>query len=355
MAEHLGPAAVLLLERWDLLEQVVATGCPPADRTTVWVGADRFDLPNPAEVPLTYAPRRAALVTVTSAAAAAAGAEVRSPFVAKELVWEGGRVAGVVGHAADGHSVYERAHVVVGADGRRSVIAQIVGAETYDERPATNCCYYAYWRAAAGECPEVFLRGRRAVAVYPTDGGVSWVVVARPVTDWAAFKRAPERVYREQLGLFPRLAPRFRTATRESRFGGTADLGRAFRSPWGPGWALVGDAAQPGDTSICLGASDVFVQAQMMANAIDEGLSGHRTLDDALSDYHRWRDASAREVYETSCALASYEWSLADVGEIVDRAQAARLRQLEGLVTGCWDGVAGYREVHRIGTRGSGA
>ena len=333
LTHNLGPAAVLLLERWGLLDQVAATGCPPADRTTVWVGTERLELPNPAGAPRTYAPRRAVLLSLTSAAAVAAGAEFRPAFTGKDLVWERGVVSGVVGHGGDGHSLYERAHVVVGADGRNSLVARIVSAETYGERASTNCCYYAYWRGVAGPGPEVFVRERRAVAVHPTDGGLAWIVAARPVTDWAEFKRAPERMYLNQLRLFPELARRLQTATRASRLVGTADLGSEFRQPWGPGWALVGDAGRPGDSSICLGTPDGFVQAQMMASAIDEGLSGHRSLSEALATYHHWRDTQAEEAYEAACTLGSYDWSLVDVADIVARAHAARLRELRRLVS----------------------
>ena len=330
----LSPAAVVLLERWGLLGRLVATGCPAADRTTVWAGADRLDLPNPPESPLTYAPRRTMLVSLLSAAAVDAGAQVRLGLPAKDLVWEGGRVSGVVGTGADGHSVYERCRIVVGADGRNSLVARVVGAETYHERPGTNCCYHAYWRGAAGAAPEVLLADRRAVAVYPTDGGLACVVAARPVTEWASYKRAPEQTYMAQIGLFPLVASRLQQATRESRLGGTADLASSLRMPWGEGWALVGEAAHPHDTSLCLGASDVCTEAHMLASAIDDGLSGRRPLSQALAAYHQDRDAHATEAHEVVCALTSYRWSLDAVAELVARAQAVRLSELGRVVTG---------------------
>ena len=329
----LSPAAVVLLERWGLLGRLVATGCPAADRTTVWLGAERLDLPNPPESPLTYVPRRKILVSLTSAAAVDAGARIRLGFTVKDLVWESGRVSGVVSTGADGHSVYERSRIVVGADGRNSLVARVVGAETYADRPATSCCYHAYWRGAGGAAPEVFLAKRRAVAVYPTDGGLACVVAARPVTEWAAYKRAPEQTYLDQIGLFPLVADRLQEATRQSRFGGTADLASSLRMPWGDGWALVGEAAHPRDTSLCVGASDVCTEANILASAIDDGLSGRRPLSQALAAYHHDRDAHAMEAHEIVGALTSYEWSLDTVAELVARAQAVRLSELRRVVT----------------------
>jgi hypothetical protein len=42
--------------------------------------------------------------------------------------------------------------------------------------------------------------------------------------------------------LAPEFAERVRTATRESKFIGSAELPGYFRKPFGDGWALLGDA-----------------------------------------------------------------------------------------------------------------
>ncbi len=329
---NLSPASVVLLERWGLLDQLVATGCPAADRTTVWAGGDAVDLPNPPESPLTYAPRRAVLVSLISAAAADAGAQVRRGFNAKDLVWENETVAGVVGTGDDGHSVYEPARIVVAADGRNSLVARVVAAESYEERAAANCCYYACWRGSAGPVPEVFLGEQRAVAVYPTDGGLASVVAARPVRDWVSYKRAPERTYLDQIGAFLPLAVRFAGATRESRLAGTADLGSSLRRPWGAGWALVGDAGHPHDSALGLGTPDVFSEARLLAGAIDEGLSRRRPLTEALAAYHQARDTHVKEAHEILYALVSYGWTVEDVTDIVARAQTARVSELARVI-----------------------
>ncbi len=329
-ARRLGPAAVALLERWGLLDQLATAGCPPADRTTVWVGHEPLHLHNPPQAPLTYAPRRKALVSLASTAALAAGAELRRGFRVKDLVWETGAVSGIGGQGPDGHSVYERARVVVGADGRHSLVARVVGAPVYGERPPTNCCYYACWRGAGGPVPEVFLGPRRGVAVSPTNDGLTCVVVARPVTDWIDFKRGPEQMYLDQVRFFRELGRRFQRAVRNSRFVGTADLEGCFRCSSGPGWALVGAAGNPCDTTLSPGTSDAFTTANMLAEAIDDGLSGRLPLAEALSGYHHWRDAQATEGYEAACALASYDWELPQAAAIVARAHAVQLSEVTG-------------------------
>ena len=66
---------------------------------------------------------------------AQAGAEVRERFTVEEVLFEDGAVVGIRGHDRAAQSVVERARVVIGADGRNSLVAQAVGPEQYHEKP----------------------------------------------------------------------------------------------------------------------------------------------------------------------------------------------------------------------------
>ena len=54
-------------------------------------------------------------------------------------------MVGVRGHSKGGTTVAERAQVVIGADGRHSLVAHAVGAEEYSEKPRLQVSYYTYW------------------------------------------------------------------------------------------------------------------------------------------------------------------------------------------------------------------
>ena len=58
-----------------------------------------------------------------------AGAEVRERCGLEEVLWTKGRVSGVVVKEADGTRVQIDCKLLVGADGRRSTVARLVGAE----------------------------------------------------------------------------------------------------------------------------------------------------------------------------------------------------------------------------------
>jgi flavin-dependent dehydrogenase len=66
-----------------------------------------------------------------------------------------------------------------------------------------------------------------------------------------------------------------------------------FRKPFGPGWALVGDAGYTKDPITAQGITDAFRDAELCATAVDEALDGGRAFDDAMAAYQRTRDAQA--------------------------------------------------------------
>ena len=75
----------------------------------------------------------------------------------------------------------------------------------------------------------------------------------------------------------PEFAERIRGAKREARFAGTA-VKNYFRKPFGPGWALVGDAGYNKDFITAQGITDAFRDAELCASALDESLSGSPRL-----------------------------------------------------------------------------
>ena len=75
------------LKRWGLLDQVIASNCPPISRFTIDLGD--FPLsgaPAPADdVPGRFGPRRLKLDKILVDAAVVAGAELREGFAVNEL------------------------------------------------------------------------------------------------------------------------------------------------------------------------------------------------------------------------------------------------------------------------------
>jgi flavin-dependent dehydrogenase len=301
------PRGVAALARWGLLDRLVATGCPPIHTYSFDFGP--FTLagsPGTPELPVAYCPRRTVLDALLVEGAAGAGAEVREGFTVDRVLVEDGRVVGIEGRAHSGASVVERAEVVVGADGRHSLVADAVRAQRYDERPPLLCGYYAYWSGLPVDGRfEVYNRVRRGFAATPTHDDLTLLIGGWPYADFDARRHDLERNYLEVFELAPDFARRLRGARRETRICGAA-VPNYFRRPYGPGWALVGDAGYNKDFITAQGITDAFRDAERCARALHECFGG-RPFDEAMGEYHRERDEHVRSMYELTCELATLE------------------------------------------------
>jgi 2-polyprenyl-6-methoxyphenol hydroxylase-like FAD-dependent oxidoreductase len=95
------PAGVARLRRWNLLDAVLATGCPWLDDRVLWLDGQPERPPAPQPGTGAIAPRRTVLDPILLTAAAQAGADVEMGVSVDGLVRHGGRVTGVTitGHA----------------------------------------------------------------------------------------------------------------------------------------------------------------------------------------------------------------------------------------------------------------
>ena len=302
------PLGVAALARWGLLDRLATTGCPPIHRYTFDFGPFTIaGSPGTAEAPIAYCPRRTVLDKLLVEAAAAAGAEIREGFIVEGLVIEEDRIAGVKGRSKNGNASTDRAAIVIGADGRHSLVAQTVRPQQYHEKPPLLSPYYTYWSGLPNEGSfDTYIRPNRGFAAAPTHDGLTLTVGGWPCTEFAANKADVEGNFMRMLELVPEFAERVRRATRVAPFAGTPVPG-FFRKPFGPGWALVGDAGYNKDPITAQGIHDAFRDAERCVAALDESFSGRRPFDEAMSEYQRDRDQQVLPMYEMTCQLAVLE------------------------------------------------
>jgi 2-polyprenyl-6-methoxyphenol hydroxylase-like FAD-dependent oxidoreductase len=304
----LHPLGVKALSGWGILDRLAATGCPPIHTYAFDFGP--FTLagaPGTADAPVAYCPRRTILDRLLVDAAAQSGAEIREGFAVEEIVIEDGRAVGITGRSKHGGSITERAQVVVGADGRRSFVAEAVRPEQYDERPPLLAGYYTYWSGLPMDGRfETYIGDKRGFAAAPTHDDLTMVIVGWPYAEFARNKQDIEGSYWKTIELAPAFAERLRGATREARYAGAA-VPNYFRTPFGLGWALVGDAGYNRDFITAQGIMDAFHDAELCASALDSALSGARPFDAAMLEYQRARDARVKAMYEFTFQLATLE------------------------------------------------
>jgi flavin-dependent dehydrogenase len=302
---YIQPSGIRLLEKWGLLDAVIATGAPAIKTFTVYQGDDQ--LMQPPQDGDAYCPRRHLLDKILVDAAVASGAELREGFRAEEIVMDGEVVTGIAGRAHGGALVHESARFVIGAEGHHSLVADAVGAPKYREREALTGGYYSYWSGVDLPGAEVHISDRGGVLAFPTNGGMVCIAAGRARDQFDAYRADIEGTFFSILDASPAFAAKVRAGKREERWMGTADVPNFFRKPWGPGWALVGDAGYMKDPTTGLGIADAFRDARLLARALHDVLTGGTQPEDALGAYQAKRDAAALPMYEITLQMASGE------------------------------------------------
>ena len=305
--------AVLLLHRWGLTDRLEAEGTPRITKTSFLYADDdqreaiEVDIQPRHGVDALYAPRRSVLDRILVDAALEAGADVRHGVQMLDLVHsDNGRVAGVRLRDESGNVRDVRAGIVVGADGRRSGVARLVGSTPYVLGRHMTSCAYGYFRGLPIDGNRWYFRPGMGAGAIPTNDGQT-LLFASVQEDFAqgpAAGRAQafHRVIRQAA---PDIAARVSEAQLQGKlyfFGGMRGF---LRQPWGEGWALVGDAGYMSDPITAHGITNALRDAELLAQAIVDGRS--------LADYQTARDDLSHEFFELSDRVASLDWDIPTV------------------------------------------
>jgi flavin-dependent dehydrogenase len=255
-----------------------------------------------------YGPRRATLDTLLVDAAAASGVEFREGVSVVEYLFSEGRLTGVRCRDRAGTEFDEHAILTVGADGRHSQLARAVDAAVYRHVPTVLCYYFGYWSDVETDDFELYVRSqqRRVIFSFKTEAGLYAVFVGAPIEELSQFRSDIEGAFMQTLDLAPDFKARIRAGRQEERFYGAADLPNFYRKPYGPGWALVGDAGLHKDPFLALGICDAFRDAELLAAAIEEGLDRRRSMDEALAAYESARNAASAVDFDQNIAEARF-------------------------------------------------
>jgi flavin-dependent dehydrogenase len=306
---------ILQLSRWGLLDEVVEAGTPPVRRVTLGFGDERigFEIKPDFGIDTFYAPRRHLLDHLLLRKAEEAGAVVRDGTTMKGLLrGDDGSVHGVVlGRGESQEQVTAR--FVIGADGHRSRVADLVDARFIRRHPATNAVNYAYYRDVdADGFWFQFTPGVNA-GLIPTNDDLCLVFAARPTAQHGQFAADPDSEMVRLLKLAGSdLAEAVRAGTRGTRFYGTTGLAGFIRQAWGPGWVLVGDSGFTKDPISAHGISDGLRDAELCARAVDRALRDPSDGPAALDWYATLRDTLSHRLFEESRALAAYGWDASE-------------------------------------------
>ena len=236
----LHPPAVEAMQRWGLLDRLVATGCPPIDTYSFDFGPFTLSgAPGTEDAPVAYCPRRTVLDKLLVDAACRSGR--RGP-------------RGVHGRRrSSSRTIESSASAVTARTGRRSWSAPTWSSgptdgtpssrrrshpEQYNEKPPLLCGYYSYWSGLPMHGRfEVYIRPGRGFAAAPTHDDLTLVVAGWPFAEYEANKHDVEGNYLR--GVRPRTRVRRADPRRQARgalrgHSGTELLPPALRPGLGP-------------------------------------------------------------------------------------------------------------------------
>ncbi|WP_327713878.1 NAD(P)/FAD-dependent oxidoreductase (plasmid) [Streptomyces sp. NBC_00464] len=321
-SHYIHTQGVALLKRWGLLDRLREAGCRPIDHQSYQapgVRIDGFSLPIDGQR-TTYAPRRYVLDPILADGAVAAGVEFREGCAVNDLLWEGDRVVGVRYTTPGGAEATDRARLVVGADGMRSLVARKAGAPYVIEHPRMTCTYYSYWSGVPSHF-ELYERPGRWIGVIPTNDDLTLLMTYFPQDEFAGVRKDVEPFYLDSFRTTaPELYERMRAGKREEQLYGTGHQENFFRKAFGPGWALVGDAVTHKDSITARGITEAFVQADSLTGHIGQQLHDDAALQDALESYEDDLDGDT---------LSHYQGAL-NVAELKPEGRVELLRRLVG-------------------------
>ncbi len=330
-------AGVLQLARWEILDDVIAAGTPPIRETTFHYAdgeSTHVSIRASAGVDALYAPRRYLLDRILIDAAANAGADVWHDTTVTELLRNGTRVAGVRTVDRSGLAGDLRGTITVGADGVRSTLARLVSAPVVRAGRNRGAFLYRYLADVDATGYEWAYGEGAGSGFIPTNDGLTCVFVG---TDQASLRRLLREHGRE--GAFrtllqragPRLTERVAAATRAGRMYGWSGPPGFVRRSWGAGWALVGDAGYFKDPLTTHGITDALRDAELLTDEVLEVLAGVTPEPVALARYQATRDRLSRRLLEATEAVASYDWSLSQVRDLLRAVSSAMSDEVDHL------------------------
>jgi len=190
---------------------------------------------------------------------------------------------------------------------------------------------WRYRPLAVGRRPQAAKNGPYFIRVRNGAGRYQWVKHDTEHAAEKAAKAAPIARQAQELGL---TVDDVTNEANTNRISIKTAVENYFRKPFGPGWALVGDAGYNKDFITAQGISDAFRDAELCAGALDESFSGARDFDSAMGDYQSTRDQHVLPMFEFTCQLATLE------------PPPPELQQVLGAVHGNQEAMDGFARVN---------
>jgi len=328
---------VLLLQRWGLTEALVGADTPPIRRTVFDYGDERVEVSirPTAGVDALYAPRRTVLDAALVDAAERAGAVFEFGTAVTGLHRDSTGAVDGVSVRRGAHTAVLAARLVIGADGRSSVVAAETAAPFTARGRHAGAYLYGYWSGAPAQAYEWFYRPGSSAGVIPTSSGQTCVFVGgRPERLAAALAEhgSPAATYRALLA---------EVGVRQA-LSGAAPAGSVryvrglphgyLRRPYGPGWALVGDAGHWLDPMSTHGMTSALRDVELLGRVLSMPTGDDPAAPERWARYQVDRDRLSLPLLRASDEIASHEWDLTTIRRLLRSMASGMADEVDALV-----------------------
>jgi geranylgeranyl reductase family protein len=292
--EYLSPEGARVLDRLGALKAVDAAGAVPIRGMTVvapdgtrldgtyptagrWRGYRDHGLAIP----------RLVLDAILTDRLRATAADFREQYRVTDLRIERGSVVGVEAFDAGGQRHEFRAPLVVGADGRNSVVARRLGLVSRHRLRRFALLAYVTRTEETMDRGEIFVDPPDYAILNPLAPGRGNLSLVVPLRHAAAYRGRLETFFEARLKQLPHLAPRLATLRRQSPVLALGPLAYRVRRPRAGGVMLVGDAAGFYDPFTGEGMYAALRGAELAAEAAIAALRNGDVSARALGVYGR--------------------------------------------------------------------
>ncbi|HEV7865780.1 MAG TPA: FAD-dependent monooxygenase, partial [Acidimicrobiia bacterium] len=287
------PTCVAELNALGALEPLLATGSPKIPKVQMnhggvdvhwhYTAVDGFDFG--------MCPRRTVLDNILVETARKAGADVREATKITGVEWKGGRVSAVTWSDRKGNTGTIDTKLLIGADGRRSTVAELVGAAR-PYRRNENGRGLVFMYVDDPYPPDSIERqhlyqwrvGDTLGMYFPTCDNGGLILFMPPREQVAAFGQDMVH-WNERMEQYPLLKARIAGGAPRTKIRKAADPFSYFRRSSGPGWALVGDAGHFKDPVIAQGVRDAIYYGRRLGLTAAAALDNPTWLDNRLYEW----------------------------------------------------------------------
>lgn len=248
-SEYMSPAAVAALARLGVLEDLDCVGARPSGTSVVTSRGGRLTGRFAASGVALFrstglSVARRVLDERLVRAARAAGAEVREATTVRDLLYEGGAVAGAVVSTAGGGVATIRARLTIGADGLRSIVARRLGPHHYGAPRRMALVAHVAGVRNLGDTTEMHVGPEGYVGLNQIGGGIANVALVVPRRTALLARGDAAGFFHQQLERYPGVAGRVDRGATVRKVMVTGPFAARASRVVADGALLLGDAAE---------------------------------------------------------------------------------------------------------------